>query len=529
MGSGTGIASARIENGGSLTMATSASALNGAVTVQAGGRFDAALAGGVTGSGQLTFDAGSLINITNATGFSGSQATAASIAAGTIVRLNANSFGAAGTTLDSVLGSGSNAPIFVIYGNNRTAANPTDPDTAILTLNKDINGVGGILTNYELSNRGLGTTTNGFVALGARGGTIAATTGNLMGISEDIRGVGSLTIGTTDIIDGLPKLGTVELNAVNTYTGGTIVNAGTLKTLNTSALGSTSGQLTVNTGGTLEMNNNSLTVGNLTGTGGVINGGVSGSRTLTIGQGDTGGGNYQGSIQNGAGGTTALTKTGTGTITLSGVNSYTGATNINVGTLIVNGNISTSTLTTVQTGATLGGSGTVGKTIVNGTLAVGNSPGQMDFTNTLGLQAAPSWKSMAFRVLESLAAMISSTSQVLAQRSSHLRWHNDPRHGCPVRWRNLLMEPVRHGQRDRNLHRYHTRRPVFRYPQRRLRGLDTSTNADNESWTVHRVHWRSRSRRRPRAHAPRCSAASARSCSSAAADTETVAAVYDRR
>ena len=89
MGSGTGIASALIENGGSLTMATSASALNGAVTVQAGGRFDAALAGGVTGSGQLTFDAGSLINITHATGFSGAQASAASIAAGTIVRLNA--------------------------------------------------------------------------------------------------------------------------------------------------------------------------------------------------------------------------------------------------------------------------------------------------------------------------------------------------------------------------------------------------------------------------------------------------------
>ena len=202
-----------------------------------------------------------------------------------------------------------------------------------MTLNKDINGVGGILTNYEFSNRGLGTTTNGFVALGARGGTIAATTGNLMGISEDIRGVGSLTIGTTDIIDGLPKLGTVELNAVNTYTGGTIVNAGTLKTLNASALGSTSGQLTVNTGGTLEMNNNSLTVGNLTGTGGEISGGVSGTRTLTIGQGDTGGGNYQGSIQNGAGGTTAITKTGTGTITLSGTNSYTGKTIVNGGTL----------------------------------------------------------------------------------------------------------------------------------------------------------------------------------------------------
>ena len=37
----------------------------------------------------------------------------------------------------------------------------------------------------------------------------------------------------------------------------------------------------------MDMNNDSLTVGNLTGTGGEINGGVSGTRTLTIGQGDS--------------------------------------------------------------------------------------------------------------------------------------------------------------------------------------------------------------------------------------------------
>ncbi len=53
--------------------------------------------------------------------------------------------------------------------------------------------------------------------------------------------------------------------------------------------------------------------------------------------------------------------------------------------LIVNGNIFTSLLTTVASGATLGGSGTVGSTVINGTLAVGNSPGTMTFVNTLGL------------------------------------------------------------------------------------------------------------------------------------------------
>jgi hypothetical protein len=45
---------------------------------------------------------------------------------------------------------------------------------------------------------------------------------------------------------------------------------------------------------------------------------------------------------------------------LSGSNTYTGATNFNQGTLVVNGNISTSILTTVGDNATLAGGGTVG-------------------------------------------------------------------------------------------------------------------------------------------------------------------------
>jgi fibronectin-binding autotransporter adhesin len=70
----------------------------------------------------------------------------------------------------------------------------------------------------------------------------------------------------------------------------------------------------------------------------------------------------------------------------SNSNAYTGATNVNAGTLVVNGNISTSSLTTVASGATIGGSGTVGATTVLGgaTLAPGNSPGTLN-TGTLTL------------------------------------------------------------------------------------------------------------------------------------------------
>ena len=94
---------------------------------------------------------------------------------------------------------------------------------------------------------------------------------------------------------------------------------------------------------------------------------------------------YSGAITNGAVAGMSLTKTGLGTQVLSGTNTYTGATNVNAGTLVVNGSISTG-LVTVGASGTLGGTGTVGgATTVNGTLAVGTSPGTMTFTNTLGL------------------------------------------------------------------------------------------------------------------------------------------------
>jgi autotransporter-associated beta strand protein len=70
-----------------------------------------------------------------------------------------------------------------------------------------------------------------------------------------------------------------------------------------------------------------------------------------------------------------LVKTGNGTLTLTGSNSYTGPTIVQNGTLVVDGSIATSDLTTVQGGARLGGSGTVGSTLIAsfGNLAPGPS------------------------------------------------------------------------------------------------------------------------------------------------------------
>ncbi len=371
MGTGTGIASALVEKGGTLKYnggGDSATALNGNVTVQDGGLYLAMLTSGITGTGQLAFEEGSIIQVNSVLGFSGSQAANATVAAGTIVRLNVNNFGSASETLDSVLGSGSKSVSYVITGNNN-AVNPTSAGTPVYTLNRNGSGVGGVLTN-DFTNRTVNALANGNIALGANGGVLAATTGTTLTVAEDITGSGALIAGTTAIIDGAPKAGTVSLGAANNYTGGTVVNAGTLTMGNAAALGSNTGSLTVN-GGTMNMAGNSLTVGNLTGTGGIVSG-TSGARTLTIGNGDFGGGNFQGEIANGTGGTTALTKTGIGTITLSGDNTYTGATAINAGTLRVNGSLQSAV--TVGSAGTLGGNGTLNAAlIVSGALAPGNS------------------------------------------------------------------------------------------------------------------------------------------------------------
>ncbi len=81
-----------------------------------------------------------------------------------------------------------------------------------------------------------------------------------------------------------------------------------------------------------------------------------------------------------------LNKDGDGTLVLSSLtNSYTGPTNVNKGTLVISGNISTSLLTTVAAGATITGSGTTGALTVLGDINPGNSPGILTTTGNFNL------------------------------------------------------------------------------------------------------------------------------------------------
>jgi autotransporter-associated beta strand protein len=101
------------------------------------------------------------------------------------------------------------------------------------------------------------------------------------------------------------------------------------------------------------------------------------TRTLTVETGSTVAGTFV-EFSGGISGTGfGITKEGAGTLHLSGNNSYTGATVVSAGKLVVNGNISTSVSLTVEAGATLGGAGTLGTATISGSLAPGNSIGTL--------------------------------------------------------------------------------------------------------------------------------------------------------
>jgi outer membrane autotransporter protein len=126
---------------------------------------------------------------------------------------------------------------------------------------------------------------------------------------------------------GLIKIGTgtLTLSGANTYTGPTMVNAGTLQAGAVNAFSSASA-FTVASGATLDLAGFNQAIGSLAGAGSV----TLGAATLTT-NGDGSDTTFSGTIS----GSGRLVKVGEGTLTLSGNNSYQGGTIVSEGTLAV--------------------------------------------------------------------------------------------------------------------------------------------------------------------------------------------------
>jgi autotransporter-associated beta strand protein len=255
--------------------------------------------------------------------------------------------------------------------------------------------LGGILyagggdDNYTISGTGkiLTSSTTGELVVGVNTGTLTIT-------------APFVATGATAGILTKTGAGTLVANVANTYTGATYVNQGALRLMNATASGSTGGGIVVQNGAALELGNNitvgaeALTLvgagissggalrnvaGNTSTYGGAITIGAGGARinsdaggalTLTgtiataAGQNVTFGGAGSVKAQTGAiSGAGSLIKDGTGILTVTAANTYTGGTSVQNGALTYATTASkpASGTTTVAAGATLGlGVGGVG-------------------------------------------------------------------------------------------------------------------------------------------------------------------------
>jgi filamentous hemagglutinin family protein len=250
-------------------------------------------------------------------------------------------------------------------------------------LNTALGSSSVVVTTTNASGTGVGNITVADPVTWASANTLTLTAANNIAINAGIttgaagsalilNAAGNVTQSATGIIGGAGGLtqqgaGTVTLSQVNTYTGVTAVNAGTLVASNASALGTTAGGTTVASGATLNINNVAIgaenitslagvgvgSAGALTGTGSAsLSGNVTMAAASTIGTA-TGGDSL--ALSGIVGGAFALTKAGSGTLTLSNVgNTYNGLTTINAGTLSISNNAN---LGNVAGGIAFGGTG----------------------------------------------------------------------------------------------------------------------------------------------------------------------------
>lgn len=351
-------------------------------------------------------ESGITVNVANGASVTGNANANSNGIAFTSGTIN-NGVGAniSGTRFGLVLDTG-------IVANAGTIAGSTQSGIAVFTSATIVNSTGGTITGASGIGGGsasISVTNNGIVSGGTSFGILgdSVTVVNNAGasITGPISGIGAVNTATVTnsgtISADAPSTGigvnannnvsvtnnagatiTGALYAINSNGSGSVVNAGTISGT-FAAINLLGGNSSVFNAGTISVTggsdaivfagtSNTLTLA----PGSVISGDVTGTGSDTLQLGGSGAATFDLS-RLGSGkqyqGFATFNKVGDSTWTATGASTFNGATNVNAGTLLVNGDLSGSNVT-VNAGGILGGTGTVGNLAVNdGTLAPGNS------------------------------------------------------------------------------------------------------------------------------------------------------------
>ncbi|HBJ6901610.1 TPA: autotransporter outer membrane beta-barrel domain-containing protein [Salmonella enterica subsp. enterica serovar Wyldegreen] len=306
---------------------------NAVLELNTGGDFDNA----ISGSGQVVKSGDETLTLSGSNTYTGGTL----ISGGTLVATNVEALGTGDVTDNAVLELNTGGDFINNIGGSGRVEKSGD-DTLTLSGSNTYTG---------------GTTIND--------GTLIATSVDALG-SGDVTDNATLALNTGGDFDNaisgsgqVVKSGdkTLTLSGSNTYTGGTLISGGTLVANDVNALGT--GDVTDNA--TLELNTGGDFTNNIGGTGHVEKSGdetltLSGANSYTggtlisggtlvandvnaLGTGDVTDNatlelNTGGDFTNNIGGTGRVEKSGDGTLTLSGSNTYRGGTTISSGTLV---------------------------------------------------------------------------------------------------------------------------------------------------------------------------------------------------
>jgi autotransporter-associated beta strand protein len=390
------------------TPSITVNALGGTKTTTISAAIAGSTAWSKVGAGTLTLSSGnnSFTGITTITG--------GTLSVGTIGAITVNSdlgaYGSAGAA--GLVLNGAGATLKYTGSSAATTRGFTGtatPTFDVATLNQTLTLGASSLAATTLtvnSSGGGGTLALGALTISASGATLTPNTGNLT-VASATGATFNLTLSGSDVGAGtvvgviatttgtLTKsgTGTWTLSGANTHSGVTTITAGTLTLANQLAVQSST--VTMGGGAGVALVFDQSVVGNAFTFGGLSaaaagagydidlrnNAGSPAAIALTVGANSS---TYAG-VLSGTGG--SLIKSGAGTLTLSGDNSYSGGTTLSVGTLAIGHNNALGTGTiTLNGGTTIQSSAATARTLANavvlgGDFTVGGT-GNLTFSNT---------------------------------------------------------------------------------------------------------------------------------------------------